>query len=279
MPTLAPEPPPIPDPDTAARLRRDIAESFGEDPDRYDRARPRYPEALVARTLAAIGPGGTAGRPRILDVGCGTGIVARQFREAGCEVLGVEVDERMAEAARRTGIAVEAAAFEHWDAAGRTFDAVVCGQAWHWIDPVAGAARAAGALRPGGLFAAFWNAAQPPAELAEAFARVYRDIVPELPNAWTRPAVELYTAGLDVVADGIRGTDAFAEPGRWRFDWQHTYTREQWLGQVTTHGFHTRMPPTTLSAVLDGLGTAVDAVGGAFAMDYATLAITATAAP
>ena len=46
----------------------------------------------------------------------------------------------MADFARRTGIEVEVATFEAWDSAGRTFDAVAAGQAWHWVDPVAGAA-------------------------------------------------------------------------------------------------------------------------------------------
>ena len=44
---------------------RQIAESFCVDSERYDRARPRYPDALVARIVAAS-PG-----PDILDVGCG----------------------------------------------------------------------------------------------------------------------------------------------------------------------------------------------------------------
>jgi hypothetical protein len=35
---------------------------------------------------------------------------------------GVEVDERMADVARSYGIAVEVAAFERWDDAGRQFD-------------------------------------------------------------------------------------------------------------------------------------------------------------
>ena len=56
----------------------------------------------------------------------------------------------MAEVARRRGLAVEVAAFEAWEPAGRRFDAVVAGQAWHWIDPDAGAAKAAEVLRPGG---------------------------------------------------------------------------------------------------------------------------------
>lgn len=83
------------------RARR-VAQSFGVDAARYDRTRPSYPEALVARVMAAS-PG-----PRVVDVGCGTGIVARLLRAAGCQVLG-EVDARMAEFARRDGLEVERA--------------------------------------------------------------------------------------------------------------------------------------------------------------------------
>ncbi len=116
---------------------RQVAEGFGADPGRYDRARPSYPAALVERIVAAS-PG-----PGVLDVGCGTGIAARQFQAAGCRVLGVDPDVRMAEAARQSGVGVEVAVFEAWDPAGRAFDAVIAGQAWHWVDPVAGAAKSA----------------------------------------------------------------------------------------------------------------------------------------
>ncbi|MEK8169003.1 class I SAM-dependent methyltransferase [Streptomyces sp. M19] len=89
-------------------------------------------------------------RPRFLDVGIGTGIAARQFGAVGCTVLGVEVDARMADFARRDGFEVEVAAFEAWDPGGRAaFDTVVSAQTWHWVDPVAGAAKAAEVLRPG----------------------------------------------------------------------------------------------------------------------------------
>jgi SAM-dependent methyltransferase len=66
------------------------AATDGADPERYDRTRPPYPDALVERIVAAS-PG-----PEVLDVGCGTGIEARQFQTAGCAVLGVEPDGRMA---------------------------------------------------------------------------------------------------------------------------------------------------------------------------------------
>lgn len=64
--------------------------------------------------------------------------------------------------ARRTGIEFEVATFGAWDSAGRTFDAVVAGQAWHWVNPVAGAAKAAQVLWPGGRLAAFWHVFDPP---------------------------------------------------------------------------------------------------------------------
>lgn len=50
---------------------RQMAESFGADPERYDRFRSRYPDAMVERTVAAS-PG-----LDVLDVGCGTRIAAR----------------------------------------------------------------------------------------------------------------------------------------------------------------------------------------------------------
>src|ERR1700722_17609398 len=92
---------------------RQLAESFGTDAGRYDRARPSYPDALVAKIVDTL-PG-----LDLLDVGCGTGIAARQFQAAGCRVLGVDVDERMVDQARQRGLQAEAARFESWDPAGR----------------------------------------------------------------------------------------------------------------------------------------------------------------
>ncbi|WP_067813482.1 class I SAM-dependent methyltransferase [Actinomadura kijaniata] len=252
---------------------RQWAESFGSDPERYDRARPRYPDALLER-LVATAPG-----PDVLDVGCGTGIVARQLRAAGCRVLGVEVDPRMADWARRDGLEVEVAAFESWDPAGRTFDAVVSGQTWHWIDPAAGAARAAHALRPGGLLAAFWNVGVPSPEIAEAFAEVARRVVPELPMLQqTAASAQAYTALLDKAADGIRRTNAFGAPERWEFGWRRSYTRDEWLDQIPTSGFAGQLGPEKLRELLAGVGEVIDAAGGGFTMDYTTVTIAATRA-
>jgi SAM-dependent methyltransferase len=258
-------------PQPAPHLARQAAESFGSDPERYDRTRPRYPQALADRIVAAS-PG-----PDVLDVGVGTGISARPFTRAGCRVLGVEVDARMAEFARGCGIDVEVAKFEEWESAGRTFDTVVSGQSWHWVDPLAGAAKARTVLRPGGRLAAFWNVFSPPAALSEEMAAVYRRVLPDSPFSVNRvmPGLEAYSAIFDRTADGIRSTAGFGEPEQWQFDWERRYTRDEWLEQVPTFGGHSQFPPDVLDELLAGVGAAIDALGGSFVMGYAAVAVTA----
>ncbi|MGW3966774.1 class I SAM-dependent methyltransferase [Amycolatopsis sp. NPDC005003] len=247
-----------------------MAESFGTDAERYDRARPPYPADLVTRIIAES-PG-----TDILDVGCGTGIEARQFRAAGCRVLGIDPDARMAGFARRGGIDVEVAKFEDWEPAGRTFDAVVAGQAWHWVDPQAGPSKAARVLRPGGLLAVFAHVFQPPAEVAEAFAEACRRVLPDLPfAAETRTAAEIYDVMFTGFADAIAAADGLAAPDRWTFEWERRYTREEWLDFLPTTGGLTRLPPAALEEILSEVGAAIDALGGSFALPYTTLAVVA----
>ena len=268
MPTIPAGTPPN---DLGPHQLRPAAESFGGDAERYDRTRPPYPAALVARLIEA------AGGPDFLDVGTGTGIAARQLRAAGARVLGVEPDPRMADFARRTGVEVEVATFETWEPAGRLFDAVVAATAWHWVDPVAGAAQAARVLRPGGLLAPFWHAFQPPAELAEAFATGLQRAVPDSPFA-ARAAVPAQAANdplITRVIDGVRAAGGFDEPQQWRFEWERRYTRAEWLDQLPTSGALTRLSADQLAEVLAGAGAAVDALGGAFTMSYTTVAVVA----
>ncbi|WP_069885463.1 class I SAM-dependent methyltransferase [Streptomyces luteocolor] len=252
---------------------RQVAESFGVDAERYDRARPRYPEALVDRIV-------DGGAPAVLDVGCGTGIAARQFRAAGCEVLGVEPDARMAQEAGRLGITSEVATFEGWDPAGRRYDVVAAGQAWHWVDPVAGAAKAARVLRPGGRLAVFWNVPELPPAVTAAFAEAYRRVAPDSPMAVSAApgkAEEGYRPLLDLAADGMRRADGLDAPQEWRFAWEWTYTRDAWLDQLPTQGSLTRLPAERRVEVLAAVGAAVDTLGGTFTARYATIAVTARA--
>jgi len=249
---------------------RQSAESFGENAEVYDRTRPRYPNALVDAILEA-----SPGRD-VLDVGVGTGVSARPFKYAGARVLGVDPDVRMAEFARRSGIDVEISTFEEWDSAGRTFDLVTAGQSWHWVDQVAGAAKAASVLRPGGRIALFWNVMQLPPDLVAAFAEAYEQVLPG--SAFARAftdSMATYSAGFARAGRGIAEAGGFGDPEQWRFDWSRSYSTAEWLEQVPTFGGHNLTPPEKMAKLLTAIGAAVDAVGGSFTMDYAAVVVTA----
>ncbi|WP_305788019.1 class I SAM-dependent methyltransferase [Symbioplanes lichenis] len=250
---------------------RQVAEGFGADPDRYDRTRPRYPDALVRRVA-----GDRAGLD-VVDVGCGTGIAARQFQAAGCTVLGVEPDPRMAEVARRRGLVVEMSAFETWDPAGRSFDAVVAGQTWHWLDAVAGARKAAQVLRPGGRLAVFWNAEVPPPDALRAFGEVYRRMLPGslVARQWTNDSLAGYAELGRKAADGMERSGGFGPPEETRDDWERTYSRDEWLDQLPTHGDHSQFPVALVREVQAAVGAVIDRLGGSFTMGYATVGISA----
>ncbi|MGH9095524.1 MAG: SAM-dependent methyltransferase, partial [Acidimicrobiales bacterium] len=141
---------------------------------------------------------------------------------------------------------------------------------------VAGAAKAAEVLRPGGLLAVFWNVFQPPSDMEAAFAAVYRRVKPDLPlNPWAKPPLDAYAKVFTQATDGIREEAGFGESEQWRFDWERSYTRDEWLDQVPTQGGHHQLSAAKLGELLAGVGAAIDAVGGSFTMGYAAVVITA----
>ncbi len=262
-------PPPDGDP-SKSHLLRETAGSFGARAEQYDRARPGYPEAMVAAIIAAS-PG-----PNVLDVGIGTGIAAREFAARGCTVLGVDVDDRMAEVARRHGLEVEISRFEDWDPKGRTFDAIVSAQTWHWIDPHAGAAKAAEALGPDGRLALCWNVFQPPPAILALFAELPRGALPQpVPHVEARPMAEAHAELAAKVESGIRDSRAFSEPERWEYAWERTYTTAELLDQLPTSGGFNRLSPDQVEHLLAKAAKAIDALGGTITVQYTTMVVTA----
>jgi SAM-dependent methyltransferase len=89
---------------------------------------------------------------RILDLGCGDGVLTEKIVAAGAEVVGVDASEDMIEAAKARGLDAQvmdgqALTFD------RAFDAVFSNAALHWmLEPEAVARSVYRALRPGGRF-------------------------------------------------------------------------------------------------------------------------------
>jgi SAM-dependent methyltransferase len=233
----------------------------------YDRARPSYAAAMVDDLLAEA-------PHRVVDVGSGTGIVSRLFTARGCEVLGVEADERMAAVARRHGLTVEVARFEDWTPPAAPFDLLVSGQAWHWIDPGRGMARAAATLRSGGRFAVFWNVYRHDPAVNEAFRDIYERLAPDLADS----SVALGTARVHVDRDDDEAAlspHGFDHVEHRLYDWDRYHTRDEWLDQLPTHSGHRRLQHHVLTELLDAVGSAIDQLGGSITVHHSTRLLTA----
>jgi hypothetical protein len=209
----------------------------------------------------------------ILDVGIGTGISAEPFRDRNFEILGVEPDPKMADLARAKGFKVESARFEEWDAAGRSFDALIAGQTWHWINPDTGGAKAASVLHDGAILALFWNSSRAPAELSAEFAQIFDSLDTGLPfNPW-RPSSsgDPYGAVIDAAALGLSKTAAFGDVERLAFEWTTTMGRDAFLAQTKTAGGVNRLPIEKLDSLSMKMAAAIDVAGGEVALDYTTV--------
>lgn len=201
------------------------AESFGGSAGAYDRHRPRYPEPLIAELIS--------GRPRVLDVGAGTGIAAAQLAAAGAQVLAVEPDARMAQVAAAKGIEVEVATFENWQPQGRTFDLVLFAQSFHWVEPTTTLQKVLTVLAPAGRLALVWNRIEPTVPTQNDLDTVYADFM----DTARRPSIDTEdTVSPIVEKSGYRVRHM-------HFLERRHFTTQAYLDMVFTYSNHLTLDP------------------------------------
>ena len=133
--------------------------AFGDDPARYHRARPAYPDWVfdVLRSRCGLRRGAAA-----FEIGAGTGTATRRLLDIGVDPLvAIEPDQRLADFLRannpEAALKLIVAPFEEVELAEAGFDLGLSATAFHWLDEDHALAKIARLLRPGGWWAAVWN--------------------------------------------------------------------------------------------------------------------------
>jgi SAM-dependent methyltransferase len=231
--------------DTAAQDRLRLRQTFDTAADRYDQARPNYPERLFddLTSLAALHPG-----DHLLEVGCGTGKATAPLARRGFRLTCLELGENLAAVSRRNlagfpDVTVINASFDVWQPpATEAFDLVFAATAWHWLDPATRYRRAWELLRPGGHLA-FWGATHAFPDGGDPFFReiqqVYDDIGEGGVEDADRPRPgELPDDSADIAASGL-----FDDVQVKQYDWETRYDAESYIALLDTFSGHLEMAP------------------------------------
>jgi SAM-dependent methyltransferase len=223
---------------------------FGKTAQDYGRYRAGFPDQLFER-LSGYG----IGQPgqRVLDLGTGTGSLARGFARRGCQVTGLDPATALLDEARRldaeAGVTTTyiTATAEETGLPDHSFDIVTAGQCWHWFDRTQAANEVRRLLVPGGwLVIAHFDWIPLPGNIVEATEQLIMGYNP----TWSMGnGTGLYPAWLrDAATAGFQGIETFS------FDLPISYTHEAWRGRIrASAGVAASLDPDHVTAFDDEL--------------------------
>ena len=227
------------------RETRVVGVDFGRTAEDYANHRVGFPKRLFDR-LAAMGIGRSG--QRLLDLGTGTGTLARGFAGRGASVTGVDPAEPLLREARRLseteGVRVEyrVGRAEDIDSPDGAYEVVTAGQCWHWFDRARAAAECVRVLVPGGALAICYLDWLPlPGNVVAATEALILQHNPWWSMSGGTGMYPRWT--LDVAGAGFTALETFS------FDVEIPYSHEAWRGRIRASvGVAASLPPDAVAA-------------------------------
>ena len=229
--------------------------TFGTDAAGYHAGRIGYPEALFDLVFS-----GLPARPRILEIGAGTGLATEAILARDpIELVIVEPDAALVDylAGRFAGSRTKLVNSTFPDAqVDGPFDLIVCAAAFHWMEPGAALARANHLLRPGGVWAMWWNSYRNPGHgdaLAQAISPLLKEIAlppSEGPDGHYSLDYELHQRALH--------SAGFVDIKHELFRQDRTLSAEDVRALYASYSYVRVLPDQERNALLDTIGQLVD---------------------
>jgi SAM-dependent methyltransferase len=241
----------------------------------YDEVRPGYPDAIID---AIVELSRLPVEGRILEVGCGTGQITRPFARRGYAILALELGPALAALAAEhlrpyPQVRVLPVAFEDWHVEPGAFDLLLSAQAFHWIDPAFGLARASEALKPHGAIALVWHLDRSEhSDFYQATRPLYERFLPSDAQRSHVDTLEQHTTRYHVA---LSQSQAFTGLTTIRHPWQRQYTGPQFLKLLQTFSNHQALPEPAKSQFFQGMEAALARFGNVVTRHYETLLLVA----
>jgi SAM-dependent methyltransferase len=143
---------------------------FSDRSDDYARYRPSYPTAAIDAIVK-----GFVGGELAADIGAGTGISSRLLADRGLNVIAIEPNAAMAEAAlAHPNVHYKTATAEQTELETGSVDLVGCFQAFHWFEPEKSLAEFHRILKPQGRLVLVWNDRERSNPFTQAYSQLMK---------------------------------------------------------------------------------------------------------
>ena len=210
----------------------------------YNKIRPRYPQSLIDRAIAAaqLRPDAT-----ILELGCGPGIATIPFARSGFSMVCLEPSLAACELARQncaaySDVTIVNTLFEEWPLEPRRFNAVSAANAWHWTPPEIRCQKAAAALKEDGSLILLWDMSpQLSLEFYQVVNEVYQTQAPSVVSEREDQATQerlLHGLTQDVADSGLKA------PVSEHLPCKTTYSIDDYLALLNTSSPYRMLDPT-----------------------------------
>ena len=182
----------------------------------------------------------------MLEIGPGTGQATVPMAERGFNITAIELGPNLAAVARRKLArfplaAVVEGAFEDWPLPPEPFDAVVSATAFHWLDQSVRVTKGADALRLGGMLATIATH-----HIDGGDAQFFSD-VQGCYREWFPGSVDmrlLTAAEIPPDLGELEGSGRFEPPTFRRYEWEATYSTQQYVDLLSTYSDHRALEAT-----------------------------------
>jgi SAM-dependent methyltransferase len=236
--------------------------TFNSVAEQYDAFRPAYPPAAFdyLRDVASLLP-----NSRVLEIGCGTGLATEGLLPLGVEVTAIDPGDEMIAVARRRiagrgNVAFHVAKFEDFETEAEAYALVLSAQAFHWVPPEIGYAKAADALRSGGVLAIMGHVyGDPPDALMDAFEPHYLQHAPHL---WRLPSDSVWYLPGGPFAGWIAASDRYEAPEHAAWPVPDRLSADAFIDRLGTISAYLMLAAEARTALFQGLHGAVSEAGG-----------------
>lgn len=263
---------------TAARPKIDLTRrtSFNNEAERYDRARPGYPDDLFGQIDALVG---LAPGKKALEIGIGTGQATRHFLDRGIGVTGVDIGPEMLAVAARNfacrSCTLIHSAFEDFETAPGSFDLIYAAQSFHWVDSKTGYEKAARLLTESGALILIWSAKKHAPENETALDMIYSENTPSIRAKSEDRASSPFNTIIEAQEMLAAQRDLFPHVREVSSRWEQSYTAAEYIDLINTYSDHITLPDTEKSALSAAVSAWIESLGGTLSVPYETVAIVA----